>query len=72
MEKIGNLELIKAAKSRFLSTNFSILLKLNKTDQVVRKKLLSNIKKYKKVVLFDKNVRLKNKVAILLTYINYF
>lgn len=72
MINIGDLDLIKAAKSRYLSANFSVLLKLKKRDKIVRKKLLDNIKKYEKTVFFDKNVRFKNKIAILLTYINYF
>lgn len=72
MEKNGNLELIKAAKSRYVSANFSVLIKLNKSDPKIRNELLLNIKKNQKNVFFDRNVRLKNKIAILLTYINYF
>ena len=68
-----NIEMLnKAAISRFLSTNFAIYRKIpnskSYTDEI--KKIKDNIKKYRKIVLLDKNSRLKNRVAVLISYIN--
>lgn len=68
-----NIEMInKAAISRFLSTNFAIYRKIPNSKSYTNeiKKIKDNIKKYRKIVLLDKNSRLKNRVAVLISYIN--
>lgn len=64
-----NKVLYKAAKSRYISANFSILKKIifkkEFNDYVINIK--ENIKDYRLEVLFDCKSRLKNKVAILLS-----
>ncbi|WP_338587251.1 glycosyltransferase [Clostridium baratii] len=67
-----NLEIKKAAISRFLSTNFAIYRKIPNDQEFYKevKFIKGNIKKYRRIVLFDKNSRLKNKFAILISYIN--
>lgn len=64
----------KAAISRYISANFSVLLKIkrNKKYNNIRKEILDNIKKYRLKVLMDKNARLKNKIALLLSYVGVF
>ena len=63
----------KAALSRYLSTNFSVLLKVNKTMEhsELETELKNNIKAVRGSVFWDKKVRLKSKVAILLSFVNF-
>ena len=72
--KSSDKSLFNASKCRFLNANFSILLKLKKdnTDnkEVFLKEIIYNIKKYGKSVFFDKNCRLKTKVALILFWVN--
>lgn len=65
-KKINN-----AAISRYISANFSILLKINKEKKYYkyRKEIMNNIKKYRLGVLLNYKVRLKNKAALLLSYL---
>lgn len=63
----------KSAISRYVSANFQILLQAPKEkDQfkAEKKRIINNIKKYRKTVLFDKNSRIKNKIAIIGSYIS--
>ncbi len=63
----------KAAISRYVSANFQILLQApNEKNQFKEEKtrIINNIKKYRTMVLFDKNTRAKNKIAIICSYIS--
>ena len=67
-----NKNIQKAAISRFVSANFAIYKKINDEekycDQI--KYIQRNIKKYRRIVLFDIKSRIKNKIAVLFSYIN--
>ena len=70
IKKLKDEELISAAKCRVLNANFSILLKAKKTKSkkyidLIRK----SIKKNTSEVLYNKNCRLKTKIAIILVYL---
>ena len=71
IKKISNENLTNSAICRYVNANYSILLKIkrNKKFKKERNEILSNINKFKKQVLFNKNVRLKTKIAIILTYL---
>ena len=74
IKNINDKDLIRAAESRYVSTNFSVLLKLKKcnSDDEIKNELISNIRKYGLNMFFNRKVRIKNKVAWLLTFVNYF
>lgn len=60
-----------AARCRLINANFSILKKIiikKENNKSVKEKIKYNIKKLRKNVLSNKNVRLKTKIAILLSY----
>ena len=67
-----NPKLEKAAISRFISANFAIYRKIpnDKKFQKEVEQIKENIIKYRKIVLFDKNSRLKNKIAIVISFIS--
>lgn len=70
IQKLKDEELISAAKCRVLNANFSILLRAKKTKSkkyidLIRK----SIKKNTSEVLYNKNCRLKTKIAIILVYL---
>lgn len=69
IEKYPHLE--NAMKSRLISANFYILRIIDKyeykNDYI---KLKQNIKKYRNIVIKDKNITLKTKFAIIISYIN--
>lgn len=67
-------KLIKAVKCRYLNANFSVILKIGKTQEYKKEKkeLKNNIKKMRKEVLFDINSRIKTKAAIILSYLGGF
>lgn len=68
IKKIKDKELVEAAKCRFINANFSILLKINKCDKKsnFKQEIYKNIKKYRKDVFWNKEVRIKTKIAIIL------
>lgn len=72
MKKLQDIELIKAAESRYVNANFSVLLKIKKNEEFKKERniILNNIKKYRNNVFFDKKVRTKTKVALILMSLN--
>ena len=67
-----NKSIQKAAISRFVSANFAIYRKINDEENYCNqiKYIQRNIKKYRKIVLFDIKSRMKNKIAVIFSYIN--
>ena len=65
--------LYKAAKSRYISANFSVLRKINNKKEFFNEIscIKENIKKYRMEVLFDYKSRLKNKIAIMLSFFSF-
>ena len=63
--------LYKAARSMLLSASFSILMRTDDTEEFAdyRKKALANIRKYRLSTFFDLKIRMRNRMAILLSYL---
>lgn len=63
--------LYKAARSMLLSASFSILMRTDETEEFAeyRKKALEHIRKYRLGTFFDINIRMRNRMAILLSYL---
>lgn len=62
----------KALKSRKLNANFFIIRQIDKKKYINKyTEIINEIKKDRKDVLFDKNVRLKTKLGILVSYISF-
>ena len=61
----------KAAISKFISSNFQILLQTPKEKSLFveeKRRIVNNIKKYRKAVLYDSKSRNKNKFAVIFSY----
>ena len=61
----------KAAISKFISSNFQIFLQTPKENSLFmeeKRRIIKNIKKYRKAVLFDGKSRNKNKLAVIFSY----
>jgi glycosyltransferase involved in cell wall biosynthesis len=61
----------KAAVSKFISCNFQIFLQTPKEKDLFveeKRRIIKNIKKYRKIILFDSNARFKNKFAVIYSY----
>lgn len=66
----NNPRLLPAARDRKLSANFNIFILANMHNQQdIADKCWNVVKKYRAASLLDKNVRLKNKAGILLSYL---
>ncbi len=67
-----NPKIEKAAITRFVSANFAIYRKIPDDKRFYKEVIMikENLKKYRKTVLFDKRSRIKNKLAIIISYIN--
>ena len=63
--------LCKAARSMLLSASFSILMRTDETEEFTeyRKKALAHIRKYRLGTFFDLKIRMRNRMAILLSYL---
>lgn len=64
-------EVGKAAMSKYVSTNFQTFLQMPRGKSLFleeKKRIIENIKKYRKAVLFDSNSRFKNKLAVICSY----
>lgn len=63
--------LYKAARCMLLSASFSILMRTDETEEFAeyRKKALEHIRKYRLGTFFDINIRMRNRMAILLSYL---
>ena len=63
--------LYKAARSMLLSASFSILMRTDDTEEFAeyREKALANIRKYRLGAFFDLKIRMRNRMAILLSYL---
>ena len=68
LSNLNDKKLLLAAQSRFVSANFSILLKINKNKYFSKEMLeaRNNIKEYQKYLIFNSKVRIKNKIALFL------
>mgnify|MGYP001042621039 CR=1 FL=1 len=69
----GNKKLEKAAISMLFRRSIEMLSEMKENKFVsfeIEKKLLINIKKYRKIVMLDKYARLSTKLAALLSYVN--
>lgn len=64
----------KAARSMLVSASFSILMRTEDTEEFAefRKKAFANIRKYRFATFFDLKVRMRNRMAILLSYLPRF
>ena len=62
-------ELYNAARSRFVAINFHILYQINVEIKEIDE-IKKNIKAHRLMILLDKNVKIKIKVACLLSYFN--
>ncbi|PYG89473.1 glycosyltransferase involved in cell wall biosynthesis [Ruminiclostridium sufflavum DSM 19573] len=61
----------RAAISRFISANFQIYLQTPRDKKLFveeKARIIDNIKKYRKTVLFDSKTRRKNKLAVIFSY----
>lgn len=63
-----NITVQKALKCRIASLAFHILLETPISAKNYRKDLLDKIKKYRKIILFDKHARKKTRIACMLSY----
>ena len=63
--------LCKAARSMLLSASFSILMRTDETEEFTeyRKKALAHIRKYRLGTFFDLKIRMRNRMAILISYL---
>ena len=66
-----NSEVENAAKCRLLNANFSILMKIkfSRNNKNYYNIIINNIKNLRHKILLNRNVRLKTKIAVLLSYI---
>ena len=63
--------LCKAARSMLVSASFSILMRTENSDKFAdcRKRAMAHIRKYRLGTFFDLKIRLRNRMAILLSYL---
>jgi glycosyltransferase involved in cell wall biosynthesis len=63
--------LYKAARSMLISASFSILMRTEDSDEFAdcRKRAIANIHKYRFSTFFDLKIRMRNRMAILLSYL---
>ena len=63
--------LYKAARSMLVSASFSILMRTKENEETAefRKNALAHIRKYRFSTFFDLNIRMRNRVAIMLSYL---
>ena len=63
--------LYKAARSMLVSASFSILMRTKESEETAefRKNALAHIRKYRFSTFFDLNIRMRNRVAIMLSYL---
>ena len=66
--------LYKAARSMLMSASFSILMRTKDTEEFAeyRHRALTNIRKYRLGTFFDFKIRMRNRMAILLSYLPRF
>lgn len=71
VKQMNNSKLTRASECRYINANFSILMKMKKTNEYedVKAMIKKNIKKYSKSVFFNKKSRFKTKMAIILLYL---
>ena len=69
--KFASKPLYKAARSMLVSASFSILMRTADTEEFTefRKRALANIRKYRFATFFDLKIRLRNRIAILLSFL---
>ena len=67
-------KLYKAARNTLVSASFSILMRSQDTEEFAecRTKALANIRKYRLGTFFDSKVRMRSRIAILLSYLPRF
>ena len=63
--------LYKAARSMLVSAGFSVLMRSNESEETAefRKRAFANIRKYRFSTFFDLKIRLRNRIAIMLSYL---
>ena len=63
--------LYKAARSMLVSASFSILMRSEDSDEFAdcRKRAIAHIRKYRLGTFFDLKIRMRNRMAILLSYL---
>jgi len=66
--------LYKAARSMLVSASFSVLMRTQDTEKVAeyRQRALTQIRKYRFGTFFDLNIRMRNRMAILISYLPRF
>ena len=66
--------LYKAARSMLVSASFSILMRSKDTEEFAdyRKRAFASIKKYRLSTFFDLKIRMRNRIAIMLSYLPRF
>ena len=66
--------LYKASRSMLVSASFSVLMRTKDSEDVAefRKRALTHIRKYRFSTFFDLKIRLRNRIAILLSYLPRF
>ena len=74
IKKLNNNTLEQAARCRYLNANFSILkkIKFSKNNKKYIYEIGNNIKKLRKNIIIDKNVRFKTKLAVIMSYLIFF
>jgi hypothetical protein len=66
--------LYKAARSMLVSASFSVLMRTQDTEEVAeyRQRALAQIRKYRFGTFFDLSIRMRNRMAILISYLPRF
>ena len=64
----------KASRNTLISASFSVLMRSDDSEEFAefRKRALANIRKYRFATFFDLKIRLRNRIAIMLSYLPRF